>query len=49
VGISAVIGREIAHQAHAPGVRGCGESCHGLITAKQRNDLTEGRGVVAMV
>jgi hypothetical protein len=49
VGVPAVIGREVAHQADAARVCSGGEPRHGLITAEQRIDLAEGRGVVTVV
>ena len=44
-----MVGREVAHQADASCVGGCGESRHGLIATEQRIDLAKGRGVIAVV
>ena len=49
VGVAAVVGRQVTHQAHAAGVRRVGEPCERRITAEQRVDPVERRGVVPVV
>ena len=49
VGVTTMVGGQIAHQAHAPGMGSFCQSSHGLVAAEQRIDFAKGGGVIAVI